>query len=78
MATMFGWCRLAAETASARNRLTKSGFELGPNSHHLDRDHAVEAALPGAIDHAHAAAADFLQQLVVAEPIRGFRVDDCA
>ena len=38
-----------------------------PEGHHLDRDHAVQAALPGAIDHAHAAAADLLQQFVVAK-----------
>ena len=42
---------------------------------HLDGDHAVQTALPGAIDHAHPAAADLLQQLVVAKgkPGRGRR-----
>ncbi len=73
MATMLGWWRLAAETASARNRWISSGLDQA-EGHHLDRDHAVQAALPGAINHPHATAADLFQQLVVAELVGDFRL----
>ena len=34
---------------------------------HLQGDDAIQADLPGLVDHAHAAAGDLLQQLVIAE-----------
>ena len=36
---------------------------------HFDRDHAIQAYLTGAVDNPHAAAGDFLQQLVIAKAI---------
>ena len=66
---MFGWSRLAAASASARNRRTSAvGGELAGQDH-LQGDDAVEADLPGPVDDAHAAAGDLLQQLVVAEVV---------
>jgi len=38
---------------------------------HFHRDDAVQTELPGAINHPHAAARDFLQQFIVAEPEHG-------
>ena len=38
-----------------------------PRENHLEGDGAVQCHLAGLVDHAHAAAADLLQQLVVAE-----------
>ena len=63
---MPGWSRLAA--ASGLN----SGLHVGvvgelPGEDHLERDFAVEAYLPGLEDHAHAAARDLADDLVVAE-----------
>ena len=37
---------------------------------HLERDHAVEADLASPVDHAHAAAGQLAQELVVAKPAR--------
>jgi hypothetical protein len=45
--------------------------ELGPRErgadHHFEGDNAVQASLPGSVNHAHSPTGDFLQQLVVAE-----------
>ena len=67
MATMFGCCRLAAAADSVRKRWTKSFAASRPGQEHLHRDDPVQAHLPRAIDDAHAAARDFLQQFVIAE-----------
>ena len=45
--------------------------------HHLDRHAAIQADLPGAVHHAHAAVGDLVQQFVVAEtgPVAQLRVE---
>ena len=43
---------------------------------HLQRHRTIEAHLPGAIDHPHAAASDFFDQLIVAEIAQG-AISDC-
>src|SRR5271154_4542515 len=53
--------RLAAE---ADGRVV---VELITAKHHFDADDTVERDLPRLVNHAHAAASDFLQQLIVAE-----------
>src|SRR5947208_2996666 len=53
-----------------------------PGENHLERHWPIEAHLPGPIDHAHAAARDFLKKFVIAEitdariPDFGFRISD--
>ena len=55
---MCGWSRLAAASASTRNRadLGRGGELAGQD--HLQGDDAVQADLPGLVDDAHAAAGD--------------------
>ena len=67
MGRMFGWSRLAAASASARKRCTSSAAGEFPGQDHLQGHDAVQAHLPGPVDHAHAAAGDLVEQLVVAE-----------
>ena len=64
---MFGWSRLAAASASARNRARRRRLASCAGEDHLERDDAVQADLPGLVDDAHPAAGDLLQQLVVAD-----------
>src|SRR5438445_13085695 len=53
-----------------------------PGENHLERHWPIEAHLPGPIDHAHAAARDFLKKFVIAEITDarisdfGFRISD--
>ena len=65
---MFGWSRLAAASASARNRAhvgsARPAARPGSSS---GRPTRLRLHLPGLVDDAHAAAGDLLQQLVVAE-----------
>ena len=67
MATMFGWCRFAAASASAaKSQHLLFAGELARQDH-LERHDPVQADLARLVDHAHAAAGDFLQQFVIAK-----------
>ena len=57
---MFGCCRLAAASASALETLRRPPrWRMASGQDHLQRDHAVQAELPGLIDHPHAARGRF-------------------
>ena len=60
---MFGWSRLAAASASGRNRRTSAAEASCAGQDHLQRDDPVERLLPGLVDDAHAAAGDLGEQL---------------
>ena len=64
---MFGWSRLAAASASRRNRCFSASRGERAGLDHLQGDEAVEAPLAGLVDDAHPAPRDLLQQLEVAE-----------
>ena len=64
---MLGCCKPAAASASVRKRCRSSAAGQPAGQDHLQGDDAVEPALPGPVDDAHAAAADLLEQFVIAE-----------
>ena len=49
-------------------RALRRAFSQLPGPDHLERHHAIELDVPRPIHHVHAAAADLLQQLIVAKP----------
>ena len=67
MAAMLGWLSEASSRASRSKRARRSGSRGESRRQRLDRDHAVEPRVAGAIDLAHAARAERRQDLVVAE-----------
>ena len=54
----------ATASASARKRASSAGAGMAAGQDHLQRDRAVQLDLPGLVDDAHAAAAQFPQNLV--------------
>ena len=90
---MFGCCRRATASASARKRGSSSDSASAPSRQHLQGDQALELYLAGLVDDTHAAATQLLQDLVPGHnwqvwprhgPIigrfrcRGLRVEECA
>ena len=67
---MLGCDSPAADWASARKRARSAGEACSPPQDHLERHEALQARLPGLVHHAHAAAAQLLHQLVLAESAR--------
>ena len=68
---MLGCCKRATASASARKRAVASVAGMGPGQDHLQGAGAVQADLPGLVDHAHAAAAQLAQDLVAVDRREG-------
>ena len=73
---MFGCESAAAARASARKRSRRSGSPATVGSEHLDRDRAAEPRVARAIDLAHPAGADPVEDLVVPERLEHANGDD--
>ena len=77
---MCGSLSAAIERASRRKRSTNDRVVRHRGGQHLDRDVAAERRLVALVDHAHAAAAEFLDDVVVAQTLRhaSFPLPDAA
>ena len=64
---MFGCESAAVARASWRNRARRSGIAGDVGGQHLDRDGPAETRVARAVDLAHAAGADAIEDLVVPE-----------
>ena len=67
MATMFGCCRLAAASASRKNRCDLVRAGQGAGADHFEGHVTIQARLPGLPDDSHAAPGDLFEKLVVAK-----------
>ena len=61
---MFGMAELGAGAAFAQEAIARFRRRVGRRLHHLDRDFVAEADAAGAIDVAHAAGAESVDDLV--------------
>ena len=71
MATMFGMLEARGGDGLGAKALEHRRSGKLAKQQHLDGDDAVEADLAGAVDDAHAAAGDLVEQFVVAEGRKG-------
>ena len=67
MGTMFGWSRAAVAVASRRKRLRGRFRGEVAGEDDFQRDQAQQRNLSGAIDDAHAAAGNHLEEFVIAD-----------
>ena len=65
--TMLGWPRQAIVSTSRWNRFTKSGFLGQIRGQNLERHDPLHAAMPGLEDGPHAARAQPIENVVVAD-----------
>ena len=64
---MLGWWSRATASASIRNRAEVARAGVAAAADHLQGDQAVQAALPGLVDDAHAAPAELAEDLVAGQ-----------
>ena len=63
--------------ASCTKRRLRSGSATFSGGQDLDGDEAVQVGVAGLVDHAHAAFAELLEDLVVRERAAGLQVHSC-